>query len=94
MCPEYRFNYVRPKRLVVAEGQSAYFYCAISTNDPLTWYKDGDTLPQHINIHESNIFIEKVKKEDEGYYECFGEELSTQKYIKGIATLIVGSEEQ
>ena len=62
---------INPPKHTVREESDVSFDCL--SNDAATWrFRDGDLLPNAKPMGRNTLFIERVKLENRGYYECEG----------------------
>ena len=53
------------------EGEPVQFKCRARSSD-VCWYKDDESLPSHVEVHDRIIVIRSPTLLDSGIYECTG----------------------
>ena len=83
---------ISPKLKIASVGRPVSITC--SSNSLVTWYKNGQELPQDINRYsKENVYrISKVTEADSGLYACVGThqngdkfEVNSELYVGGKA---------
>ncbi len=90
---QYTFTEPLPENIVVDEGETAEFYCRVSSHDaPVTWYIDGiqiyesDKYVTEVHNAERRLYIQHSNKFDEGTITALlqNDETSTQFLVEGV----------
>ena len=83
---------IRPMKRTKTEGDDVRFYCFVKAKQQprISWSRgNGKTLPSRAVVSGKILLISKIRKEDEGDYECtarniYGSETgSTQLRVQG-----------